>query len=104
LPFQPAAAWNGKHVVLAMEYGWRGDEKDAPGVRKAILLNRCDPDGPPKMVDAASVRFEESEEGKGQTVGKPALAAGPDGECLLVYEKDAGIDNCAVVARVLREK
>ena len=37
-------------------------------------------------------------------VASAALAAGPDGECLLVYEKDAGIDNCAVVARVLREK
>jgi hypothetical protein len=102
-PFQPAAAWNGKHVVLAMEYGWRG-QKDDTGTRTAIILNRCDPEGSPKLVDAASARVDVSEDRKGLAVGNPSLAAGPDGECLLVYEKDAGVEDCKVVARVLREK
>ncbi|MBA4387496.1 MAG: hypothetical protein C0404_05905 [Verrucomicrobia bacterium] len=102
-PFQPAAAWNGRHVVLAMEFGWRG-QKDDTGTRTAILINRCDPEGPAKLVDAASVRVDTSEDKKGLAVGNPALAAGPDGECLLVYEKDAGLEDCKIVARVIREK
>jgi hypothetical protein len=102
-PFQPAAAWNGKHVVLAMEYGWRGS-KDDTGTRTAIILNRCDPDGAPKFVGAASARVDVSEDKKGLAVGNPALAAGPDGECLLVYERDAGLEDCKIVARILREE
>jgi hypothetical protein len=102
-PFQPAAAWNGKHVVLAMEYGWRGEKGDT-GTRTAILLNRCDPDGPPALMDASSARVDVSEDRKGLAVGNPALAAGPGDECLLVYEMDAGIEDCKVVARLLTER
>lgn len=102
-PFQPAVAWNGKHIVLAMKYGWRG-QKDETGTRTAILLNRCDLEGPAKLVDAASVRVDVSEDKKGFAVGNPAMVGGPDGECLLVYEKDAGIEDCKIVARIIKER
>jgi len=37
----------------------------------------------------------------GTTMQNPVLAAGPAGETLIVYELDAGIDRCAIQARLL---
>jgi len=34
----------------------------------------------------------------------PALAAGPEGECLLVYEKNSGYNNWKIGGRILKEK
>ncbi len=99
--FQPAVAWNGKHLVLAQDFGWRPKEK---GPFSAILLNRCAASGPPKLVDATSVRVDASPERGGTFVANCALATGPGGECLLVYERDAGVAGCRVVSRVIREK
>lgn len=101
--FQPAIAWNGTRLVLAQDFGWRPKDK---GTFSAILLNRCeaDPKSPPKLLDATSVRVDAGAERAGVFVANCALAAGPDGECLLVYERDAGADDCKVVARAIREK
>ncbi len=103
--FQPAVVWNGRHVVVAMDFGWREkDESGKSGVRSAILLNHCDPAGAPKFLHPESARVDTSEERKGVFVANCALAAGVDGECLLLYEKDAGLDNHRVLARIIREK
>jgi len=99
--FQPAIAWNGKRLVLAQDLGWRPKDQ---GPFSAILLNRCEAAGPPKLLDAKSVRVDAGPERGGVFVANCALAAGPGGECLLVYERDAGVADCKVVGRVIRER
>ncbi len=34
----------------------------------------------------------------------PALATGPDGECIIIYEKNSGFNNWKIGSRILREK
>lgn len=103
-PFQPAIAWNGKHLVLAMEFGWRETIGKADTLT-AILVNRFDPKAMDQrfFIHSKSSRVDISEDAKGASVSNPAIAAGPGGECLLVYEKDTGINHCELVTRVITE-
>ena len=97
--WQAAVAWNGKHLVVAMDYGWRTAKKPNE-LNYAVVVSRVDPqeprflDDPPLLVASGSMA-------QGTVVRHPALAAGPEGAALLVYEKDAGVDKLTVEARVL---
>jgi hypothetical protein len=55
------------------------------------------------FISSKSLRVDISEDEKGISVSHPAIAAGSDGKCLLVYVKDSGIDHCEIVTRVIAE-
>jgi len=99
--FPSAAAFNGKNAIVAMQYAWRKSGKErAPAF--AILLVRVATEGEfrvldPKPLVAASAASP-------ACVNRPALAAGPDGECLLAYEEDSTVAKCLLLARIIREK
>jgi len=83
--WQPAAAFDGRHVVIATDFGWRG-RKDPNAITYVVAVNR---------LDAGAARFAQpacrvlaSTRRADQAVANPALAAGPHGEVLLAYEHD----------------
>jgi hypothetical protein len=98
--WQAATAWNGRHVVVAMDYGWRTHRK-VNELNYAIVAVRFDSrDG--RFVDARPMVLASGSTAAGTCVRNPALAAGAAGEVLAVYEADAGIDRLTVEARLLR--
>jgi len=93
--WRPAAAWDGKQVVTAFDFGWR-NRRDANAITYVIALNRVGPDqsaftSPASTVVASTTRAD-------QAVANPALAAGSDGQVLLVYEHDQGVDRQTIRA------
>ncbi len=98
--WQTATAWNGRHVVVAMDYGWRTPRK-VNELNHAIVCARFDwREG--RFVDEAPLLLASGSSAKGTSVRNPALAAGPDGRTLLVYEDDGGVDRLLVISRILR--
>lgn len=96
--WRPAAAFDGRQVVVATDFGWR-DRRDANAITYVIAVNRLATDGRrftrPAGTVAASTRQA------GQAVANPALVAGPAGETLLVYEHDESVDRQVVEARIM---
>ena len=97
--WQAAAAWTGREVLVAMDFGWRKRRTPAE-VHTAIVAARFDcarggfDSAPPRVIASASTAA-------GTSVRRPVLAAGPSGRCLLIYESDAGIDRHTIQARIL---
>jgi hypothetical protein len=97
--WRPAAAFDGQHVVVATDFGWRG-RRSVNDITYVIAANRLAPDGKAfresKSVVLASTGRAD------QSVANPALIAGPQGETLLLYEHDTAIDRQVIEARILR--
>jgi len=96
--FPSAAAFNGKHTLVAMHYAWR--PKQGQGPVFAILLARVETDNALKVLDAQPLVAATAT--NPAAVNAPALAPGPGGECLLVYEDDAETAKCRVAAQIVR--
>ena len=96
--WRPAAAWDGRHVVAAIDFGWR-ERRDPNAITYVIAANRVAPDAPrfadPKCsVLATTTRAD-------QAVANPALVAGPGGEVLLLWEHDESVERQVIEARPL---
>ena len=96
--WRPAAAWDGRHVVAAIDFGWR-ERRDPNAITYVIAANRVAPDAPrladPKCnVLATTTRAD-------QAVANPALVAGPGGEVLLLWEHDESVERQVIEARTL---
>lgn len=95
IAFWQAAAFDGEHIIGASDYGWR-DRRDANAITYVTGVNRVSLDGrafgdPTSKVMIATQRAD-------QAVANPALASGPDGRVLLLYEHDAAIDRQVIEA------
>lgn len=99
--WHPAAAYNGHHVVAATDFGWR-DRRDPNAISYVIAVNRVAPTG--ARFEDAACQVLASTRRADQAVANPALAAGPDGETLLLYEHDEAIDRQVIRGRILRER
>jgi hypothetical protein len=97
--WRPAAAFDGQHVAVAFDFGWR-DRRDPNGISYVIALNRVPVEGA-RFVEPAC-RVLASTERADQAVANPALVAGPTGEVLLLYEHDQAIDRQVIEARIVR--
>lgn len=98
--WQAATACFGKHVLVAMDYGWRPGRNSAD-LNHAIVCARFDPrEG--RFVESKPLVVATGETETGTSVRNPAAAAGPDGEVFLVYEKDAGVDRLTLEGCLLR--
>jgi len=98
--WRPAAAWDGRHVAVAMDFGWR-ERRDANAITYVIAGNGVALDGarfvePKCIVVATTTRAD-------QAVANPALIAGPSGQVLLLYEHDESLDRQTIAARMLPE-
>lgn len=101
--WQTAAAWDGKQVVVATDYGWRvkGTQGKPAAVKFAVAATRVSADGSAFLDDPTAV-LAVGDSADDTCVRHPALAAGPSGAVLLVYERDGGVDRLEVQARLLR--
>ena len=99
--WRPAAAWDGKQVVTAFDFGWR-NRRNANDITYVIALNRVGPDQPNFASSMSSVVASTTR--ADQAVANPALAAGPDGQVLLVYEHDRGVDRQTIQALAVGKK
>lgn len=97
--WQTAAAWNGGQTLVAMDYGWRAP-KNVNELHYSIVVARFDW-GEGGFVNKQPLVCASGSTGDGISVRRPALAAGPDGETLLVYEKNAGIDRLTIECRMM---
>jgi len=97
--WRPAAAYDGRHVVAATDFGWR-DRRNANAIGYAIAVNRLAPDGM-KFIQPSSI-ITASTDQPDQAVANPALVAGPPGETLLLYEHDEAIDRQVIEGCILR--
>jgi len=98
--WQAAAAWNGSHAVVAMDYGWRTKAKPAE-LNFAVVAARLDVKTG-GFLDETPLLVATGDPATGNSVTKPCLTAGPNGEVLILYEKDLGADRQFVEARLLR--
>ncbi|MCY3020954.1 MAG: hypothetical protein NTW87_18210 [Planctomycetota bacterium] len=98
--WQAAAAWNGRHLLVVMDYGWRTKNK-VNELNYAVVASRVDPEAP-RFLDDPPLVVASGNMPSGTTVRHPVLAAGPDGAVLVVYELDAGVDKLGIEARVVR--
>lgn len=101
-----SAAYNGKNIVYAMEAYWYKTSNEM--LSKAIILMRSALTAGDTLLDLkAPVRVDETTQALGTTengtVSWPYVATGPNQIVLLLYEKNFGLDNRQVVARVLKE-
>jgi len=97
--FPSSAAFNGHNALVVMQYAWRKKGQDkSPAF--ALLAVRVAVEGGFAVLDPKPVVLA-SADAPG-FVSHPALAAGPDGECLLVYEADSDVKRCILEARVVR--
>jgi hypothetical protein len=97
--WRPAAAFDGRHMVVATDFGWRARNRPND-ITYVIATNRLAPHGkaflePKSLVLASTHRAE-------QSVANPALIAGSGGETLLFYEHDTAIDRQVIEVRILR--
>ncbi len=100
-----AAAFNGTHFITAMDY-WVSN-RAFELTSSAIAVNRYKA-GDSTLVSPVTgttspgslVESMTATEGR---VRHCAMAAGPVGEVILVYEKDTGINNCRIVSRIITE-
>ena len=83
-----------------MQYAWRPTGKDRRPTF-AILVVRVSPD-PFKVLDETPAVLASAT--TPHAVNHPALAPGPAGEVLLLYESDEAVDRLPILSRVLREK
>jgi len=98
--FPSSVAFNGRTALVAMQYAWRKKGRDKRPFF-AILVARVSTQDRFKVLDAKPLVMASAS--SPSWVNHPALAAGPNGECLLVYEHDSGIKTCLILARVLRQ-
>jgi len=96
--WRPAAAFNGREVVVATDFGWR-ERRDANAIARVIAVNRLAP-GAPRFTQPACT-IAASTDRADQSVANPALIAGPAGETLLLYEQDESVDRQVIESRVL---
>jgi len=99
--WRPAAAFDGRHVVAATDFGWRA-RGDANAITYVIAANRIAPDA--KTFCEPESHVLASTDSADQSVANPALVAGPPGETLLLYEHDTAIDRQVIEARVARNR
>lgn len=99
--WRPAAAYDGRHVVVATDFGWR-NRRDVGAITYVVAVNRLAPGGT-KFIHPASI-ITASTDRADQAVANPALIAGPAGETLLLYEHDEAIDRQVIEGRVLRRR
>ena len=92
-------ATEGGNAIVAMQYAWRKSRRDRTPVF-AILVVRLATRGGLKLLDAKPLVLASA--AGPACVNHPALAAGPPGECLLVYEHDTDVARCALMARLLK--
>ena len=100
--WQAAAAWDGRHVVVAMDYGWRTRRKRNE-LNYAIVASRFDL-GQGRFVDRPPRVLARGASPAGASVCRPVLAAGPAGQTLLAFENDRGIDRRTIEASILRNR
>lgn len=100
-----ASAFDGKNIVHAMELYWykTGVTVYSTGIFlvRSSLTNDT-------LIDLKNpIRLEETSRTTGTSVhgevNWPYLAQGPNNSCILLYEKNYGVDNRQVICRVLRE-
>ena len=96
--WRPAIAWTGDGLLVATDFGWRG-RNDPKTISYVIAVNKAALVGgdflwPRSAVWASTARAD-------QAVANPALAAGPEGKALLVYEHDQAIDRQLIEALLL---
>ena len=99
--FKPAIGALQTSALTAMDFAWWGTDKK---MHYAILLNRISYSSSAYLETSAGIALDEHLMASDTTVMRPALCNGPNKECLLVYEKDAGINNGFVVSKIIREK
>lgn len=99
--WRPAAAYDGRHVVVATDFGWR-DRRNPNAITYVIAVNRLAPDG--MQFNQASSIIITSTNRPDQAVANPALVAGPSGETLLLYEHDEAIDRQVIRSRVMHDR
>ena len=99
--FPSCAAFGAPHAIVAMQYAWRPSRRD-PTPTFAILAVRLSVEGGLKVLDAKPQVLASA--ASPACVNHPALAAGPAGECLLVYEHDTDVKKCVITARIVRTK
>lgn len=99
--WQPAAALDGRHVVIATDFGWR-DRRDPNAISYVVAVNRLDA-GAAKFAQPAC-RVVASSRRADQAVANPALAAGPNREVLLAYEHDEAMDRQVIEYRILARR
>jgi hypothetical protein len=97
--WRPAAVYDGRHVVVATDFGWR-DRRDVNAITYVIAVNRLAAGGT-KFIHPASIIMASTDRAD-RAVANPALVAGPTGETLLLYEHDEAIDRQVIEARVMR--
>lgn len=95
--WQSAATWNGREVVVAMDYGWRTKQKLAD-LHYAIVVTRYDV-ASGRFLDDPPLVAATGASGAGTSVENPVLVAGPNGDVLLLYEHDTGIDSLKIEGR-----
>lgn len=97
-----AVAWDGFQVIVATDFGWR----KGPGageIHHAVVASRFDREIG-RFVDERPLVLASSEDGVLASARRPAIAAGPRGECLVVWEADRGVDRLAIEGRILRSR
>lgn len=97
--WQPGAAWNGREVVAALDFGWR-DRRDPSAITHVIASNRLLPGA--NRFAAETSRVVAGGDPAGAVVANPALVAGPDGDVLLLFENDTAIDHQRIEHLLLR--
>ena len=99
--FPSCAASNGRSTLVAMQYAWR-DKGREKRPNFAILAVRVATEGEFSVLDAKPAVIASA--ASPSSVNHPALAAGPGGEWLLVYQEDSAVDRCVIVARTIKEE
>ncbi|MBM4042464.1 MAG: hypothetical protein FJ290_28565 [Planctomycetes bacterium] len=99
--FPSAAASNGRNTIVAMQYAWREKSGDKRPVF-AILALRVSTEGEFKLLDPTPLTIASAT--SPQSVGHPAIAAGPKGEYLLACQSDSDVAKCPIIARIVREE
>lgn len=98
--WRPAAAWDGRQVVAAFDFGWR--QGGAVPARYVIALNRL-------ALEAAQFSHRRADvlaqtQAADQVVANPAAASAGTGETLIVWERDEAADRQVIVGRQLRAR
>jgi hypothetical protein len=100
--WQARAAWNGSHAVVVMDFGWRTKGKPAE-LNFAVTAARFDVKAG-RFLDEPPLVVATGNPATGTSVTKPCLAAGPNGEVLVVYERDTDAERLLVEGCLLRAR
>ena len=97
--WRPAAAWDGRQIVAAQDFGWR-NHRDPNAITRVIAANRATLDAT-GFAEARCHELATSERTDG-AVAHPSLVSGPGGQVLVVYEQDQSLGCQVIETRVIQ--